>query len=105
MAPLEQAQSPDVGEKEKGVFVVQDEEPEKPIPKAEHVDRFGAHEKTDPKEIKLVKKLDRWIMVCHFLPAAWALFEQVLTFPRSSPCSGACTGSTTSTETPSPWPV
>jgi hypothetical protein len=37
--------------------------PEKPIPTAEKYDRFGAHEKTDPKEIALVKKLDRWIMV------------------------------------------
>lgn len=37
--------------------------PEKPIPKVEHIDYSGAHEKTDPKEIALVKKLDRWIMV------------------------------------------
>lgn len=28
------------------------------------VDYSGAHAKTDPAEIKLVKKLDRWIMVC-----------------------------------------
>lgn len=28
----------------------------------EHVDYSGAHEKTDPKEIKLVKKLDWYIM-------------------------------------------
>lgn len=27
------------------------------------VDYSGAHKKTDPEEIKLVKKLDRWIMV------------------------------------------
>jgi hypothetical protein len=42
-----------------GVF----EEVEKPIPRYEKVDYSGAHEKTDPKEIALVKKLDRWIMV------------------------------------------
>ena len=26
------------------------------------IDYSGAHEKTDPREIALVKKLDRWIM-------------------------------------------
>lgn len=36
---------------------------EKPIPVVEKVDYSGAHEKTDPREIALVKKLDRWIMV------------------------------------------
>ena len=36
---------------------------EKPVPKYDKVDYSGAHEKTDPKEIALVKKLDRWIMV------------------------------------------
>lgn len=36
---------------------------EKPVPKVDKVDYSGAHEKTDPKEIALVKKLDRWIMV------------------------------------------
>lgn len=30
--------------------------------KAEHGDYSGAKEKTDPAEIALVKKLDRWIM-------------------------------------------
>lgn len=29
----------------------------------ENIDYSGAHEKVDPAEIKLVKKLDRWIMV------------------------------------------
>lgn len=43
--------------------IFQDENPEKPIPKVEKVDYSGAHEKTDPKEIALVKKLDRWMMV------------------------------------------
>jgi hypothetical protein len=30
---------------------------------SEKVDRFGAHEKTNPKEIALVKKLDVYILV------------------------------------------
>lgn len=36
---------------------------EKPIPAVDKIDYSGAHEKTDPREIALVKKLDRWIMV------------------------------------------
>lgn len=37
--------------------------PEKPDPDANGpIDYSGAHEKTDPKEIKLVKKLDWFIM-------------------------------------------
>lgn len=39
------------------------EHAEKPVPIVDKVDYSGAHEKTDPKEIALVKKLDRWIMV------------------------------------------
>jgi hypothetical protein len=39
------------------------ENAEKPVPIVDKVDYSGAHEKTDPKEIALVKKLDRWIMV------------------------------------------
>lgn len=42
---------------------------EKPIPRVEKVDYSGAHEKTDPKEIALVRKLDRWIMVCFHDPS------------------------------------
>ena len=34
---------------------------EKPAP---NVDHFGAAKKTDPVEIRLVKKLDMYIMVC-----------------------------------------
>jgi hypothetical protein len=30
----------------------------------EQLDRFGAHAKTDPKEIALVKKLDLYMLVC-----------------------------------------
>jgi hypothetical protein len=33
------------------------------LPVMERVDKFGAHAKTDPREIKLVKKLDWYIMV------------------------------------------
>lgn len=40
------------------------DEPQKPLPTVEKVDYSGAHEKTDPREIALVKKLDLWIMVC-----------------------------------------
>ena len=36
---------------------------QKPIPIVDKQDYSGAHEKTDPREIALVKKLDRWIMV------------------------------------------
>lgn len=45
---------------------------EKPIPQIKKVDYSGAYEKTDPKEIALVKKLDRWIMVC------WPLLQPKL---------------------------
>lgn len=37
---------------------------EKSTPRIGKVDYSGAYEKTDPREIALVKKLDRWIMVC-----------------------------------------
>lgn len=43
---------------------VAESEPEKALPAMRKVDYSGAYEKTDPKEIALVKKLDRWIMVC-----------------------------------------
>lgn len=36
---------------------------EKPVPQYTSTDYSGAHEKTDPKEIALVRKLDKWIMV------------------------------------------
>lgn len=35
----------------------------------ENLDYSGAHEKTDPAEIKLVKKLDLWIM-----PTLWLMY-------------------------------
>ncbi|KAM5363836.1 hypothetical protein ACJZ2D_011812 [Fusarium nematophilum] len=49
--------------------VFQEENPEKPVPKVDKVDYSGAHEKTDPKEIALVKKLDRWMM-----PMLWSMY-------------------------------
>ncbi|ATY59387.1 major facilitator superfamily transporter [Cordyceps militaris] len=50
-------------------MVVEDEYPQKPVPQVEKVDYSGAHAKTDPKEIALVKKLDRWIM-----PMLWSMY-------------------------------
>lgn len=61
-------------------------------------DYSGAREKTDPREIALVKKLDRWIMV------RISLF--FLYFPSNgmlSRCSGLCTGSIISIEMPLHW--
>ena len=49
-------------EKEKG-HPCYDDDIQKVVPTVEKTDYSGAHEKTDPKEIALVKKLDRWIMV------------------------------------------
>lgn len=58
-----------------------------------NVDYSGFTQKTDPVEIKLVRKLDLFIMVS--VLRAMALTE-------SLPC-GPCTGSTISTETLSLW--
>ncbi|KAL1647643.1 hypothetical protein SLS61_007273 [Didymella pomorum] len=44
------------------IFVDDDQHPQKPVPIVEKIDYSGAHEKTDPREIALVKKLDLWIM-------------------------------------------
>lgn len=46
-----------------------DEDVRKPIPVVEKRDYSGAYEKTDPREIALVKKLDRWIM-----PMLWSMY-------------------------------
>lgn len=54
---------------------------EKPVPIVEKADWSGAHEKTDPKEIALVRKLDRWIMVS----IGWSSFCQYIT--NSSPAN------------------
>lgn len=42
---------------------------EKPVPQYTSTDYSGAHEKTDPKEIALVRKLDKWIM-----PMLWSMY-------------------------------
>lgn len=55
---------------EKGqATIFEDDHPEKAVPRTGNYDKFGAHEKTDPKEIALVKKLDRWIM-----PMLWSMY-------------------------------
>jgi hypothetical protein len=41
----------------------------KPVPIVAKTDYSGAYEKTDPREIALVKKLDRWIM-----PMLWSMY-------------------------------
>ncbi|KAF7555293.1 hypothetical protein G7Z17_g2279 [Cylindrodendrum hubeiense] len=46
-----------------------DDEQFEKMPKIEKVDEFGAHAKTDPKEIALVKKLDRYM-----LPILWVMY-------------------------------
>lgn len=46
-----------------------DDELIKPIPQVTKVDYSGAHEKTDPREIALVRKLDKWIM-----PMLWSMY-------------------------------
>jgi hypothetical protein len=49
--------------------MTRDEELLKPVPIVGKVDYSGAYEKTDPREIALVKKLDRWIM-----PMLWSMY-------------------------------
>ena len=60
------------------------------FPRMDKVDEFGAHSKTDPAEIALVKKLDRYIIVCcnvtRNTPA-----ETDSTFSTNSPFFGSCT--------------
>ncbi|KAF2737794.1 MFS general substrate transporter [Polyplosphaeria fusca] len=58
--------------KDDGVLRIEshvDQDLEKPVVVAEKQDYSGAHEKTDPREIALVKKLDRWIM-----PMLWSMY-------------------------------
>lgn len=48
------------------VLHVEDHDPEEQIQKlpiTDKVDEFGAHTKTDPKEIALVRKLDLYMLV------------------------------------------
>lgn len=51
------------GEKPQAMMIEYADELEKPT---ERKDYSGAHSKTDPREIALVKKLDRWIMVSQY---------------------------------------
>lgn len=71
-----------------------EEDIQKVVPIVEKTDYSGAHEKTDPKEIALVKKLDRWIMVS--ISAAMSshcqFYNSIYSRLLYSPCSGACTG-------------
>jgi hypothetical protein len=61
------------------------EHPEKP-PNNVGLDKFGAAEKSDPAEIALVKKIDRymlpilWLMYCKYI-AKIVLRKYKLTFP------------------------
>lgn len=66
---------------------------EKPVAKIGKVDEFGAHTKTDPKEIALVKKIDFYILVRASvdgwkngaptnLPEAYSLDHVFPQFPR-----------------------
>jgi hypothetical protein len=64
------------------------------FPKMEKVDEFGAHAKTDPREIALVKKLDRYILVS--VPAAVLHVRRLI---KASRCYGLCTSSIISTGT------
>lgn len=98
------SEKPDVVHQDDALFrTVSEAGPEKPIPRVGKVDYSGAYEKTDPKEIALVKKLDRWIM-----PMLWCEYSDI---PTSSTeiragllrLAQQCTGSTTSIGTPSLW--
>lgn len=82
-------------------LLVDEVETEKNLPAMRKVDYSGAYEKTDPKEIALVKKLDRWIMVCLLIAQNVGELqlggkEEQKTNKKHlrSLCSGACTGST-----------
>ncbi|KAK7715109.1 hypothetical protein SLS64_003806 [Diaporthe eres] len=64
------SEKPDVVHQDDALFRTTSEAgPEKPIPRVGKVDYSGAYEKTDPKEIALVKKLDKWIM-----PMLWSMY-------------------------------
>lgn len=82
------------------ILVDDDHHPQKPVPIVEKTDYSGAHEKTDPREIALVKKLDLWIMVRSLLEST---LNELLT--KCSPCCFSCIFSTTSIGMPSHLPV
>lgn len=64
------SEKPDVHQDDALFRTVSEAGPEKPIPRIGKVDYSGAYEKTDPKEIALVKKLDKWIM-----PMLWCEYS------------------------------
>lgn len=65
------SEKPDVVHQDDALFrTVSEAGPEKPVPRIGKVDYSGAYEKTDPKEIALVKKLDKWIM-----PMLWCEYH------------------------------
>lgn len=72
---------------------IEDLDEEKLKQKTGKQDYSGAAEKTDPVEIALVRKLDRWIMV----RIRFVVGLMVPLLMPDSLCFGPCTGSTTST--------
>lgn len=73
--------------------VLEPQYPEKPVPNPTRMDKFGAHEKTDPREIALVRKLDRWIMVREERPHnASHRGRPIANKTICSLCSGSCIG-------------
>ena len=58
----------DIDKKEEFVHVEDPDVEEKAIAQDPNADYSGFTQKTDPVEIKLVRKLDMYIMVCDFLP-------------------------------------
>jgi hypothetical protein len=64
-----------------------DDQPKQPS--YDKIDEFGAHTKTDPKEISLVKKLDLYILVSSSTSSTVST-SQLLLSPRSrhyGPCT------------------
>lgn len=68
--------------------------------KRQTADYSGATKKTDPAEIKLVRKLDLWIMVSYSDTTDPHQYQPLTHSAHNSRRYGSCTGSTTSTETP-----
>lgn len=100
------SEKPDVVHQDDALFRTASEAgPEKPVPRVDKVDYSGAYEKTDPKEIALVKKLDRWIMPmlwCEYSYRSTESLWETTSLPRPAQ---QCTGSTILTGTPSLWLV
>lgn len=80
------AEKQDASHKEFEGEVVDDEK------KQQATDYSGAAKKTDPAEIKLVRKLDLWIMVSPPLRRTHPANAQNLHTANNSPRYGSCTG-------------